>query len=83
MKRYTVNFGANYGMFVDEHGEWVTFSDHEAEIARVRAERDAAVAALTRIADPREFITDDPDASLAREYEEIAQAVLDARKEEK
>ena len=43
MKRYTVNFGANYGMFVDEHGEWVTFSDHEAELARVTAERDAAV----------------------------------------
>ena len=41
MNRFTVNFGSNYGMFLDAHGEWVRFTDHEAAIAALEAENDA------------------------------------------
>jgi hypothetical protein len=58
-----------------DDGDYVLFSDHEAALA-------AAMAALKQIADPNAFLHSGDDASLARRYEEIAQAALDARKEE-
>jgi len=53
-----------------------------ASLAVMKAERDAVVAALKQIADPNAFLHSGDDASLARRYEEIAQAALSACKEE-
>jgi hypothetical protein len=50
-------------------------------IDELKAERDAAVASLRQIADPNAFLHSGDDASLARRYEEIAQAALDMFKQ--
>jgi hypothetical protein len=49
----------------------------ETERIDAQAERDAAVAALRQIADPNAFLHSGDGSSLARRYEEIAQAALE------
>jgi hypothetical protein len=47
MKRYTVNFGPqHYGVFVDEHGEYVRHSDHQAALAEAVAKEQEACAKI-------------------------------------
>jgi len=72
----------NTNGFVDADALAARFITLQAAIEALKAERDAVVAALEQIADPSAFIHSGDDASLARRYEEIAQAALAARKEE-